>query len=346
MGTDMKKPCMLFVYIALLFLTPTITAQELVPHALPPRAIGSIERLDPMIDQLIATDATIEVVADGFAWSEGPVWLSAQQHLLFSDVPTNTIYSWSEQKGLSVYLKPSGSTGYGPHSGESGSNGLAIDHQGELILCQHGDRRVAKMEGLLTHPKSKYTTIADKYQGKRFNSPNDLVIHSNGTIFFTDPPYGLAKQLEDPKRELEFQGVYKIEPSGVVTLMTKELPMPNGIALSHDEQRLYVAQSHRTAKIIMAYDLDKNLDIKKEKLFFDANTLGKVRAGDPDGLKTDRKGNLFATGPGGVLVINAQGKHLGTIMTGERIANCAFDDKGSTLYMTSDRYICRIKINP
>jgi len=316
------------------------------PHAVAVRAIGQVERLDPALDALVPTDAKIEVLADGFDWSEGPVWLPKEKCVVFSDVPTNHVYRWKEGQGLSIYLKPSGFTKGAWRAGEQGSNGLTLDYAGRLLLCQHGDRRIARMNAPLAKPEAKYVTIVDKYQGKAFNSPNDLAVHSSGAIFFTDPPYGLVKQLEDPNRELDFQGVYRVDSEGKVTLLVKDLPRPNGIAFSPDEKTLYVAQSHTTAKIYMAYDVDKQLNVSGGRVLFDANELGKTRAGNPDGLKVDKQGNLFATGPGGVLVLSSTGKHLGTIMTGEKIANCAFGgDDGRTLYMTSDRYLCRVRLS-
>ena len=320
-------------------------AQPSAPVALdPPLKIGHVERLDPLLDRLIAPSAEIEAMADGFDWSEGPVWLPGQKAVVFSDVPLNTVYQWKEGEGLSTYLKPSGYTQAGTRPGELGSNGLALDRQGRLLLCQHGDRRVARMDSPLSEPKSAFTTVTDHFMGKRYNSPNDLTVHSSGVVFFTDPPYGLAKKQDDPTRELDFQGVYRVDSDGHVTLLTKDLPRPNGIALSPDEKTLYVAQSHRPAKVIMAYKLDDDLNIDGGRVLFDANSLGQNRVGNPDGLKVDQRGNLFATGPGGVLVLSPDGKHLGTIMTGERISNCAFGDDGRTLYMTSDRYLCRIRL--
>lgn len=328
----------------LLFVPVTCAAAEDAPHDVESRSLGQIERLDPALDALIPPDAQIEVLADGFEWSEGPVWISQGDYVIFSDVPTNTIYRWKEGEGLSVYLKPSGYTGDDPSGGEQGSNGLMLDPQGRLLLCQHGDRRVARMDAPLDAPQPIFVTLADKHEGKRFHSPNDLAVHSSGAVFFTDPPYGLAKQLEDPARELDFQGVYRVDPDGQVTLLVSDLPRPNGVALSPDEKTLYVAQSHGPAKIYMAYDVDEHLDLSDGRIFFDARELGQSRPGSPDGLKIDQQGNLFATGPGGVLVISLEGKHLGTIMPGELTANCAFGDDGSTLYLTSHRYLCRIKL--
>ena len=331
--------------LSILILSNYGVAQESSPRGIQPRPIGSIEKLDPILDALIPADAVIEVVAEGFKWSEGPVWLPQEQCLVFSDVPRNMVFSWSRKQGLLEYLKPSGFTGKKSRGGEPGANGLALDSKGRLLLCQHGDRRVARMGATLSHPIAKFVTLTSEYRGQRFNSPNDLVVHSNGTIFFTDPPYGLVNGMRDPAKELAFQGVYRFDPHGETTLLVKDLPRPNGIALSPDEKTLYVAQSHQPAKVIMAYDVDVNLNLSNARVFFDANELGRKRRGNPDGLKVDQKGNLFATGPGGVLVLSPSGKHLGTIVTNELIANCAFGDDGRTLYMTSHRLVCRIRLS-
>ena len=327
--------------VTLLVVSGAIAA---APHDVKIQSLGRIERIDRALDALISHDTQIEVLADGFDWSEGPVWIPQGGYLLFSDVPTNTIYRWKEGFGLSVYLKPSGYTGDVHRGGEMGSNGLALDSQGRLLLCQHGDHRLARMDAPLDKPRPKFVTLADKHQGKRFNSPNDLAVHSSGAVFFTDPPYGLEKQTEDPARELDYQGVYRVDAEGQLKLVIRDLPRPNGIALSPDEKTLYVAQSHAPAKIYMSYDVGKHLDLSNGRVFFDARKLGETRRGSPDGLKIDQNGNLFATGPGGVLVISPEGKHLGTIITGERISNCAFGDDGHTLYMTSDRYLCRLRL--
>lgn len=314
------------------------------PQAVESFTIGGVERLDPALDALIDPDAQIEVLADGFEWSEGPVWLPSEDCVVFSDVPQNTVYRWRETEGLSVYLHPSGRTAGERSNHEQGSNGLALDNEGRLLLCQHGNRCVGRMDAPLGEPRPQYTALAGEHLGKRFNSPNDLTVHSSGAIFFTDPPYGLDGQEANPTKEIPYQGVYRIDPDGEVTLLTKDLPRPNGVTLSPDEKTLYVAQSHKPAKVYMAYRLDENLDIASGELFFDATELGLSRKGNPDGIKVDRRGNLFATGPGGVLVLSPEGEHLGSILPGELTANCNFGDDGRTLYMTADRYLCRIRL--
>ena len=303
-------------------------------------SMGSIERLDPAFDKLIPKDARIEKLADGFRWSEGPVWVADGGYLLFSDIPRNRVMKWQEGKGVSVFLEKSGYTGKEPFKGrEPGSNGLALDKQGRLILCQHGNRQVARRE-----KDGKITVLANKYMGKRLNSPNDLVFKSNGDLYFTDPPYGLPLgPLNQKDKELPFQGVYRLTPKGELTLLTKEMSRPNGIAFSPDEKTLYVANSDPLRPVWMAFPVKEDGTLGKGKVFFNASKMIGKRPGGPDGLKVDRAGNLFATGPGGVLVLAPQGKHLGTLLTGVPTANCGWGDDGSVLYITADKSLCRIK---
>ena len=301
--------------------------------------LGSFERLDPRFDTLVPKDAVLEVLASGFQWSEGPVWSAETGSLLFCDIPPNTVHRWKHGEGLSVFLKPSGYTGVSAYGGEPGSNGLAFDTQGRLVSCEHGDRRVSRMER-----DGGKRTLADSWKGKRLNSPNDLAIHSSGAVYFTDPPYGLPKQFDDPRRELDHCGVYRIAPSGDVTLLCDSMTRPNGIAFSPDERTLYVAQSDPERPLWNAFSVSQDGTLDKGKLFFDAAALLKKRKGLPDGLKVDQAGNLFATGPGGVLVFRPDGTHLGTILTGQATANCGFGDDGKTLYVTADSFLCRIKL--
>ncbi|TWT78559.1 Gluconolactonase precursor [Posidoniimonas polymericola] len=336
----MRLPTLLFA--AVLFgVAANVNAQRAVD---PPESIGEIEVVDQAAEQLIDPSATIEVLATDFEWSEGPVWLRDQGCVLFSDIPRNSIFKWKEGEGLSLYLKPSGYTGETPRGGEPGSNGLMIDAQGRLVMCQHGDAQVARMAAPLSAPRPVFEVIADKLDGKRLNSPNDLVIHSSGAIYFTDPPYGRLKAFNDKTRELDFQGVYRVSPEGELSLLTKELVAPNGIALSPDEQTLYVAQSNGERPIYMAYAVQADGSIDDGRVLLNVKHLGR-RPGSPDGMAIDRDGNLFATGPGGVLIISPGGKHLATIRTGERIANCTFGGPdGRTLFMTSDMHLCRVRV--
>lgn len=296
---------------------------------------GEIERLDPALDALLAPDATMVKLAEGFNWSEGPVWMKPERQLVFSDVPENIAYRWREGHGVDVFLNPSGFTGDAYDGRERGSNGLATDREGRLLLSQHGNRQIARL-----NPDGRtFTTVADRFEGKRFNSPNDLVVDRQGNIFFTDPPYGLGP---GSPVEIDFHGVYRVTPAGVVTLVSKELERPNGIALSPDEKTLYVANSHGPRPIIMAFDLAPDGTAGPGRVFFDGTELRKTRRGAFDGMRVDAQGNLWATGPGGVLVINAQGKHLGTLLTGQNTGNCTFGEDGSVLYVMADMYLVRI----
>lgn len=302
--------------------------------------LGKIERLDAAFDALVAPDAAIELLAEQkFAWSEGPVWDAAKRRLLFSDIPRNLIWEWSEAGGLKKFLEPSGYTGVERFTGrEPGSNGLTFDKAGDLILCQHGDRRLARWSG------GKFVTLADRYEGKRLNSPNDLVIKSNGDIYFTDPPYGLPKGADDPAKELDFQGVYRLNSRGDVTLLTRELGRPNGLAFSPDERTLYVANSDPRKAIVMAYPVKDDGTLGTGKLFVDATQAAQAKQpGLPDGMKVSRDGTVWATGPGGVFVYSPAGKHLGTLATGVPTANVAFGDDGSTLYITADKNLARLR---
>lgn len=318
-------------------------------HAAPYPTFGSIERLDPALDEILATDAKLEKLAEGFDWTEGPVWVKKGKYLLFSDIPPNAIYKWTEAKGVTLFMQPSGYHGTDATLKEPGTNGLTIDKKGNLVMAAHGDRRLARLASL-AQPNGKQVTLVDKYDGKRLNSPNDLVIHTSGDIFFTDPPYGMtrkdpATKVDPAEKELPFQGVYRLDGKGKATLLHDGLERPNGIVLSPDEKTLYVANSHPPRPIWMAFDVKPDRSVANPRVFFDsAPLIAKTkRKGMPDGLKVDKKGNLFATGPGGVLIFSPAGKHLGTVLTGEATANVAFGDDGHTLYITADMYLARIK---
>jgi gluconolactonase len=300
--------------------------------------MGVIERLDPALEALIAPEAFMEKLAEGMDWAEGPVWVPDGAYLLFSDIPKNAIFKWKEDSGLSVYMKPSGHAGPEAREGEPGSNGLALDAQGRLILCEHGDRRLSREDS----PGEK-TALADNYLGSRFNSPNDLAVHSSGAIYFTDPPYGLEKGESDPAKELDFQGVYRLTPDGQVDLLTKEMTRPNGIAFSPDESLLYVANSDPAQAVWKVFPVNDDGTLGQSEVFFDVTELVGSKPGSPDGLKVDAQGNLFATGPGGVLVFAPEGKHLGTLNTGQATANCGWGEDGSVLYITADSYLLRIQ---
>ena len=303
--------------------------------------IGSLEFLDPEMEKLIDKNAKIELLADGFGWAEGPVWVDKLDGVLFSDVPNNKVYMWNENEGLSIFLEPSGMTNYSPTNKTDGSNGLALDSKGNLILCQHGDRTVARLKHW-NFKSPSFEIIVDNYRGKRLNSPNDLVFDKSGSIYFTDPPYGLKMKDDDTLKELNFNGIYKWSKSKGIELLSISMKRPNGIILSKDEKTVYVGNSDKDNNVIMAFDNVNGL--KNERIFFDGNKLSKNRIGLFDGLKLHSSGIIFTTGPGGVLLLDPKGKHLGTIMPGKATANCAFDSDESYLYLTSDNVLARIKL--
>jgi gluconolactonase len=304
-----------------------------------PKTTGKIERLDPALDELIQQDAKIEVISTGHEWSEGPVWIEKGKYLLFSDIPRNHILKWKRGEGVSVFMEPSGYTGPEDFTGrEPGTNGLTLDAKGRLVICCHGDRQVKRVE-----EDGTKTILASRYEGKRLNSPNDLIYHSNGDLYFTDPPYGLPKGFEDPARELDWCGVYRLSKDGTLTLLTKEMTRPNGIGLSPDEKTLYVGQSDSEAPIWKGFEMLEDGTLGKSRLLFDGAEQLKKRRGVPDGMAVDERGNVWATGPGGVLVLTPQGKLLGRIALDNLTANCAFGEDGKTLFITSDMIVCRVR---
>ncbi len=330
-----------YIVIAAAALVWTSVARSRKMHAqetVKPSTVGQIIRHDARFDKLIASDAKLEVLASGFEWSEGPLWFKDGGYLLFSDIPRNSVMRWKESEGVRLFMKPAGYTGVADYGREPGSNGLTLDATGRLVLCEHGDRRISRLE-----PMGGKRTLVDNYQGKRLNSPNDLVYKSNGDLYFTDPPYGLPKGADDPHRELDFCGVYRLSRDGQLTLLTKEMTRPNGIAFSPDEKTLYVAQSDPQRAVWMAFPVKPDGTIGAGRVFHDATPLVGKMPGLPDGMKIDRDGNVFATGPGGVHIFAPDGTPLGRIDTGQSTANCAWGDDGSVLYITADNYLCRIK---
>lgn len=300
-----------------------------------------IVRLDPRFDTLVPKDAVVEKVLDGFTWVEGPVWNRPGNYLLFSEVPSNAIYKWEEGKGVSLYLKPSGYTGKEPFPGpEPGSNGLAFDAQGRLVRCKHGDRQIVRRDA-----DGRETVLVERYEGKRINSPNDLVFKSNGDLYFTDPPFGLPKTFDDPGKETPFQGVYRLSKDGKLALLTKEVRAPNGIGFSPDEKTLYISNAERAHVVWLAFEVKKDGTLGKSRVLFDGTAWAKVYKGVADGLKVDKHGNLFAGGPGGLYVFAPDGTHLGTFHTGVATSNCAWGGAdGSTLYITAGSTLYRVQL--
>lgn len=288
--------------------------------------------------------AKLDTLASGYEWSEGPVWSEKHEMLLWSDVPTNTVYRWTKEQGTTRYLYPSGHTGTG---NREGSNGLIVNADGQLVLCQHGDRAVVIMQAPLDAPVPRYKPITAYYRTGRYNSPNDVIQDRAGAYYFTDPPYGLEGLEDDPQRQLDFQGIFKVKPDGTENsfLLDASLSRPNGLALSPDESTLYVANSDPSNAIWMKYTLSVSKDtIIDQSVLMDATSMVSDHKGLPDGLKVKSDGTIFATGPGGVLVLAPDGTHLGTIGTGQATSNCAFNADETVLYITADSYVFSIDL--
>ena len=298
---------------------------------------GTVVRNSEAMDSIVPADYTIEKLAGDMGFTEGPVWIGGDDpHLLFSDIPANTIYRWAEgDSEASVFYQ--GMYKGEPRSTPAGSNGLILDKDGALLACEHGNRRISRMTD------GEWETVVDNFEGKKLNSPNDAAWHPNGWLYFTDPPYGLPQQEEDPARELDFNGVYRLNyETGELQLLTKDQTRPNGIGFSPDYQTAYVANSDGENKVWMAYDVNEDGQFENARVFYDANA--EEAPGMPDGLKLDTEGNIYATGPGGVWIFAPDGTHLGSIQPTEVPANVAWGDDGSTLYMTARTGLYRIKL--
>jgi gluconolactonase len=310
--------------------------------------IGKVELYDPSAASVIDSNAKVEVIGRHYKWSEGPVWVPAKKMLLFSAVKENRIYRWNEgADSPTVFLEPSGYTDTATRDGENGSNGLALDREGRLLLCQSGNRQVVRLNASLDTPKPAYTVLALNYKGKKFNSPNDLITDSKDNIYFTDPIYGLPKRENDPTRELNFEGVYRIGNDGKLTLLIDSISRPNGIALSLDERTLYVGSSDDQHTRWYAFHLDSAGGISSGGVLLDGAPL-KLRAAvkqGADGFKIDKFGNIFAAGPDGINIISPAGKLLGLIKVYHRAtANCAFNETKDVLYITADDFLLRVKL--
>ncbi len=317
-----------------------------------PAITPTIERLDPALDQIVPAKPSLEKVATGFKWTEGPVWIPAG-YLLFAEIPSNSIRKWTPGDGVSIFMQPSGYKGSAPYGGpEPGSNGMTLDSQGRLTVAGHAQRDVWRLESL--DPNAQVTVLADTYHGKRLNSPNDLVYRSDGSLYFTDPPYGLRTQKEnDPDKQLKVNGVYRVPGAldqkpgapparAQLQLLVKDLSRPNGIAFSPDEKYLYVDNSE-PKKLWMRYTVKADGSLTDGKLFFDATS--DTRVGAPDGMKVDSQGNVYSAGPAGVWIFSPAGKHLGTIVMPERVGNVAWGGADhKTLYVAASSSIYRIAL--
>jgi len=322
---------------------------EQKPAAAIDTLIGKVELYDPSAATLIDSNAKVEVIGKNYKWSEGPVWVPSRQMLLFSDVIRNTVFQWKEGKDTPVaYLTPSGYTDTAHRDGENGSNGLTLDKDGKLLLCQSGNRQVVRMNAPLDSPRPSFTILSANYKGKKFNSPNDLVTDHKGNIYFTDPIYGLPKHENDPTRELTFEGVYRITPKGETILLIDSIARPNGIALSPDDKILYIGSSDDPHTKWFAYHLDTSGNINSGGVLLDGTALkakAAVKQG-ADGFKVERHGNIFSSGPDGVNIISPEGKLLGLIkIYGRPASNCAFNEEKSILYITADDMVLRVQLH-
>ena len=324
------------------FVAASIAFAHLAAAAGGPLPAGKITRYDAALDAVIAPDAPVEKLAEGFTWAEGPAWIEAGRYLLFTDVPKNIMYRWSQAGGAEVFLEPSGYAGP-PIAGvrEAGANGLFADGPGFLLLADSGTRAVVR----LNLETRKRETLVASYRGKRLNSPNDVIRTRDGIIFFTDPPYGLTGLDASPLKEQKINGVYRLGRNGVAELVDGDLSFPNGIALSPDQRTLYVSNSDKSKPLWMAYTLNERAEVSGKRVFAEAADLvSATTPGSPDGMKVAASGHLFASAPGGILIMTPEGKRLGRIETGDAIANCAFGDDGRTLYLTSHNILARVRL--
>jgi gluconolactonase len=330
----MKRITFSFFFLAAFF---TASAQE------KKTPIGTIEFVSGELNSIIKKDAKVEIVAEGFQFTEGPVWLDKQKMLLFSDVPANTIYKWTEAKGKEVYLKPGGYTSAEPRGGFMGPNALTLASDGKLLICQHGDRRIAKMNAPINAPQPNFLTVAGEYNGKRINSPNDLFVTAGGDIYFTDPSYGFEKGAQDPKKELPYQGVYKVNKTGQLALLVDSIEQPNGISIFPGGKTMIISNSDDRKKRWYLYDITSNGSLTNGRVFYDvSNEKG---MGVCDGLKIDKAGNVFAAGPGGMWIFTKAGKLIGKIkINGVTAANCALTPDGKTIFITATNYLLRVKM--
>lgn len=308
------------------------------------KPLMTLERIDPQFSTLVSKNAKAQILADGFIWCEGPLWVEKYKMFLFSDVKKNVIYKWTKEKGKEIYLKPSGYTGTIPRGGELGSNALGLNIKGQLVICQDGDRVVSIMDAPVNKPKAKFIRIATGYKGKKFDSPNDLAFLGNGDIYFTDPPYGLEKNVDDPLKEAKYQGVYKISKDGKITLLTDTLTRPNGIAFFPGGKTILISNSDPNKPYWYAYDIDKNGLFTHGRIFYNAKPATKTAEGMPDGLKIDKKGNVYASGPGGLWIFNRTGKLLGKLRINDLASNLSLSGDEKTMYVTSNHRVLKIDL--
>ena len=329
-------------------ITDSKKEQEVVPKESPKekyKTIGQIERIHPDINNIISENAIIEVLSDTLVWAEGPLWIAEKKWVLCSDVKENKIWRWTEDTGMELYLDNSGFPGDDTNSRERGSNGLTLDKNGKLTICQHGNRQVVTMTSDLENPTNDFKVLASHYNDKRFNSPNDLVFDSKGNLYFTDPPYGLSEEImNDPNKELSFQGIYKLDTAGKIQLLSDQISRPNGLAFNPEETKLYVANTDDTNAVWVSFPIQDNGTLGTPAEIRNVTDLIGKEVGFPDGIKVDDKGNIFTAGPGGLWIFNSDFELLGKIKPDEWVSNCAFNEDYSTLFITADDHLLRVKL--
>lgn len=307
---------------------------------------GSIEIFDQEALKFIDSDTQVSIRGDGFTWIEGPTWIEDGQYLIFSDIPMNRIMKYDPKSGVSLYMDNPGYLDYAPGRTGGGSNGLLVNKNNQLVLMQQGARQISIMDAPVTAPKHKFITQVTHLGDKRLNSPNDLVEHSSGSIYFTDPTYGLNTTEPDRMQQLSFSGIYRLDQDGTLTVQDKEATFPNGIGLSPDEKTLYVAVSDKHDQHWLAYDVNSQGDLENKRRFFDANHLAGTEGhkGGADGLSVHSSGVLFATGPGGVYLLTPEAKLLAIIHTGENTSNCTLTTNEDYLFITADDFLMSVPI--
>jgi gluconolactonase len=340
----MKGTVLSFFWSTVLLLVLSCSSEKKEEEALDIVLPLEIEKLQPALEGIISMDAAAEVLGLGFEWTEGPLWLEATSQLLFSEIPANKVHSWSEENGVELYLEPAGYTAEESRGGELGSNGLILDPDGNLVLCQHGDRRMARMNAPLSNPEPEFETIVGTYEGMPFNSPNDAVYDSEGNLYFTDPPYGLEHNIDDPKKEIPFQGVYRYSKEGDLDLLLDSITRPNGLAFLPGEEQLIIANSDPEKPQWYIYEVTAVGKLENGKLFCDGSEVLKSEKGLPDGLKINSKGTIFATGPGGIWVFQPNGVLLGRLKMGELTSNVALNKEENILFVTADSYVVKIPL--
>lgn len=296
------------------------------------------------LHSIIEEGTQAEIIGSGYAWTEGPLWIEEEEMLLFSEIPANKVHFWKEGSSPQVYLHPAGLTSNESRGGEVGSNGLLLDPNGKLVLCQHGDRRLARMLSSLDAPAPEYESIVAEYKGKPFNSPNDAVYDTQGSLYFTDPPYGLEHRMDDPKKAIDFQGVYRLKKDDELELLLDSITRPNGIALFPNEKRVIIANSDPEKPFWYLYALDGDNGLKEGRVFYDASSIAPNDPGLPDGLKIKRDGTVIASGPGGIWFFKSNGSLIGRLKLPELVSNVALNENEDLLFVTADSYVLKIPL--